>query len=250
MDRRDFIQGALTGIAATSCPICAETAYAAEEDEFILCGAKNKSFTKVTDFTRASRTGNDNLDKALISELRKQAKLFQLVPAFFVFTDHVKNAFATPYKFPDYPRSDGSILYGVDMMMDQLDTGYWGGAVVAGVLAHEYGHIYQYMSGMHKMLRKMHKTVKYVELHADFQSGYYIGQKYVDSGENVDVRAVASSTYDLGDTQYTNPQHHGTPVERTFALKAGFELHNKHRNMPIDKVAQEGVEFIQKFFLR
>ncbi len=28
----------------------------------------------------------------------------------------------------------------------------------------------------------------------------------------------------LGDTEYTNPTHHGTPMERVGAITSGFEL--------------------------
>lgn len=256
MDRRHFLNATMAGIATTTCPLCASQANAQEgsgalgyADEEQLCGARSSAL-KVTEYSRTHTTGNKNLDQSLISELRKQAKLFQLVPAFYLFTNKVKNAFATTRKFPDNPKSDGSILYGITLMNSQLEMGYWGGAVVAGVMAHEYGHIYQYHSGAFKKLRKLHKTVKFVELHADFMSGYYMGIKYVASGKKVNVRTVASATYDIGDYAYNNPAHHGTPVERTVMLKEGFETHKRNQNLNINQVSNAGFRAIEKIYFR
>ncbi len=251
MDRRHFLNATFASIATTVCPHCIGSAAAqglGGADAELLCGAA--SSLRSSQYNRVLTTGNKNLDRALSSEMKKQQKLYVLRPAFYLFTDKIKNAFATTKKFPEFPTSDGSIVYGIELMKEQLARGYWGGAVVAGVLAHEYGHIYQYRSGYFKRMRKLHKTVKFVELHADYMSGYYIGRKYQESGERVNVRTVASATYDIGDYHYNSPSHHGTPVERTIMLKAGFDLHNSNRNLSIDQIAAEGYRTIMKLYFK
>ncbi len=251
MDRRHFLNATFAGIATSVCPHCVGAANAqglGYVDEELLCGAA--SSLKASQYTRVLTTGNRNLDNALASEMKKQQQLYILKPAFYIFTDLIKNAFATTRKFPEYPASDGSIVYGIELMKEQLARGYWGGAVVAGVLAHEYGHIFQYRSGYFRKLRKMHKTVKFVELHADYLSGYYIGRKYKESGERVNVRTVASATYDIGDYSYNSPQHHGTPIERTIMLKAGFDLHNLNPRLNINQVAAQAFSTIKKLYFK
>ena len=44
---------------------------------------------------------------------------------------------------PQTPGTDGTIFYNIDLMNEQLRVSQWGGAILAGLIAHEFGHIYQ-----------------------------------------------------------------------------------------------------------
>ena len=49
------------------------------------------------------------------------------------------------------------------VLLAQLKASDWGGAVVAGVIAHEFGHLFQLFSNYMRELRGLDTTVKFVE---------------------------------------------------------------------------------------
>jgi len=54
--------------------------------------------------------------------MKKQAAFFGYRPAFILYTDGAKNAAATPDIMPELPGTDGTILYNVDTLREQLET--------------------------------------------------------------------------------------------------------------------------------
>jgi hypothetical protein len=100
-----------------------------------------------------------------------------------------------------------------------------GGISVAGVCAHECGHIYQLKHGI--MTDEIGISV--LELHADFIAGYYIGRR---SGYTSDqVKTFSASIYKLGDYQYSDPAHHGSPGQRSAAVERGYRVATEGSNI-------------------
>ena len=94
---------------------------------------------------------------------------------------------------------------------------------VMATMAHEFAHIAQFRSGAVDHLANAHATAKYVELHADFLLGYYLGVRKRQE-PSVSLWASGQSLFEIGDYKFNDPRHHGTPQERTSAAEAGFEL--------------------------
>ena len=92
-------------------------------------------------------TGQPNLDRSLAAELNNQSGFFGSRPAFRLYDGPDWNAAATPDKDSQAPQTDGTILYHKRMLQANLGLVHWGGAIVAGVIAHEFAHIFQFRSG-------------------------------------------------------------------------------------------------------
>lgn len=119
---------------------------------------------------------------------------------------------------------------------------------IEAVLAHEFAHIFQYQaaeiattSGYPELADKLLEapTVK-LELMADMLTGWYLAEKYrvYDSSthsfsypasnevlaESKNLRRVLLQFYSIGDFNFNDPDHHGTPSERLDAVMNGVQL--------------------------
>ena len=163
----------LYGLACTCCGTSRSLATTLITD--VLCATRTGSGLEVG--TLLKTTGNPELDKSLISEMLMQSAFYGYRPAFVLYSGGEKNAAAVNKTLPDYPQTDGTILYNIDMLREQLSVSRWGGSILAGVIAHEVAHIYQYHNDYYSRLLGLDHTVKFIELHADFLSGFYMGGK-------------------------------------------------------------------------
>lgn len=136
------------------------------------------------------------------------------------------------------------------------DAGY---ALIA-VLAHELAHGLQlknqdteeeiYKQSILEGLDKDESEVmliiagKFLELHADFLAGYYIGRRSLLLGEG---RDVASEVFrELGDFYFWSPTHHGTPSERRQVMLAGYRV--GCQELSLEKAYEVGADYIAKNF--
>lgn len=51
-------------------------------------------------------------------------------------------------------------------------------------------------------------------LHADFLAGWDIGIRALQLPGQVNLQEIAKGMFDIGDFNFDNPSHHGTPEER------------------------------------
>jgi hypothetical protein len=181
-----------------------------------------------------SRSGDDELDEALIQELKNITRILEVNPGFKYLSE--KNAFATGKTLVD--GTNGTVLLGLPLIKQLLSKND-GGAAVAGICAHECGHIYQYQHGLVNGLRK-NGTIVFMELHADFIGGYYIGKKKGLSEQH--LRAFSSQIYELGDYSYRNPATHGSPGQRAAAVEKGYRTASE--GVPIAEAAEIGMAYV------
>ena len=88
--------------------------------------------------------------------------------------------------------------------------------------------------------------MKFLELHADFVAGYYMGTKF---GQNPqDLETLSRKIFELGDNNFTNVGHHGTPQERHIALRAGFRYYVTNPRSDITAALAEGEAFVTSVF--
>lgn len=189
-------------------------------------------------------SGNPNLDRAFGVMLVHLSQLFEVNPRFYFYDDGRElNAYATDEVYdPSYEH--GTVFMGMNFMNHMLRESPYGDILLMAVCAHEFGHIVQYFTnGLAPRLRRMHQTVKYMELHADYLAGFYIARR--SSGyEDEQLRHLGEGWEASGDTAFNDPNHHGTQAERIAAIEAGFGLVANGGNGSIEEAVQQGLIYL------
>ena len=90
------------------------------------------------------------------------------------------------------------------------------------IMAHEFAHAMQHKYGWSGQS-------KYLELHADFLAGFYIGK--LNSINETEVNSSIRQFYSSGDYKFNDPNHHGTPEERGCAFLQGFKFAQSNNNV-------------------
>jgi uncharacterized protein len=93
----------------------------------------------------------------------------------------------------------------------------YGDAALAYIVAHEYAHAIQFVNGF------MPRNITLAELQADCLAGYYLGTIQNVTLDERDIQEIATQAYKIGDFEFGNPNHHGTPKQRTNAVLSGFK---------------------------
>jgi hypothetical protein len=173
-----------------------------------------RNLGSVSDHT--SQSGNQELDRALIAEVRKLDQEFGINPGYrFLRDGNRPNAYATPETYVE--GTTGTILFGLTLLQNELRTEY-GGAAIAGIAAHEGAHVVQFRSrDLSERLRG--PTFKLIELHADFLAGYYFSRT---GRTEKSLVTFGESLFSKGDYEFNDRQHHGTPQQRVAAMRAGY----------------------------
>ena len=92
---------------------------------------------------------------------------------------------------------------------------------VAYVVAHEYAHNVQNELG--RLSAPGRTSTKPFELQADCMAGLWGNSVYAEGRvDKSDVEEAVRTAYAVGDFDYGNPNHHGTPDERRDAWLTGF----------------------------
>jgi hypothetical protein len=236
---RRTLMSALAATAVTACPLCRALAKSGYK---VLCASASGAEPANAEILHSS--GDPNLDRILSAEMFAQSAFFKLQPGFVYYGGNDQNAYATTEI--TVPGTQGTIRYNLGFLKSQLTSTKWGGAVVSGVIAHEFGHIYQYYSTYAAALAKLANTVKFIELHADFLSGFYMGRKHAKTP--LDLKDYFDAFYALGDYEFESKDHHGTKEERYFAIKAGYNLALGNSSAGADFAAAQGETFLKEYF--
>lgn len=151
-------------------------------------------------------TGNASLDSAINGEAGNIASVFGVTPQLYALDDsQSSNAYADC--------SNNRVFIGLRLLRDELWSMDKGSLAVAGIMAHEFTHIYQCAVGGTLTGSKM-------ELQADYMAGWYM--RHEKSVYGLDISGFARSVWEKGDYNFRDPQHHGTPSQRVAAMTAGF----------------------------
>jgi uncharacterized protein len=106
----------------------------------------------------------------------------------------------------------------------------YGDAALAYIFAHEYAHAAQTIG------RFAPPNVTQAELQADCLAGYYMGVMPDVSFDDKDIEEIARTAFYLGDYEYNNSQHHGTPKQRTVAVLSGFKGSQQQNGISVCRV--------------
>lgn len=164
-------------------------------------------------------TGDYALDQKFNSEQISLQAFFNVDVDLFMIDDAKS---PTAWANCDHPGGskhyDGIVAFGFNMLKYQL-WGNKGEVAVAGVLAHEFAHVYQCVVNT-PFNRSNHRR----ELQADFLAGYYLASKDYISAER--MKEFARSLAEAGGDDYTSPKHHGTSEQRVSIMYEGYN--SKH----------------------
>ena len=152
-------------------------------------------------------TGNGTLDAAFVAEFNAQGNFWGLPGVSFAFLNDCNspNALANP--------QDRSILFGTSMAAKLLRD--FGNTIpLWQVLAHEWGHQIQFSLGDSWLNAP---TVAPKELEADMFSGFYL----LIAKSTTNISSSIANAFALGDWEFNNASHHGTPSQRGAAVLAG-----------------------------
>ena len=189
-----------------------------------------------------STSGNPELDSSINLELTNIANTLNILPGFGFYDDEDgANAFAIDDTV--IPNTRGTVIFGKQLLSDELTRNSNGGLAIAGIIAHEFAHIYQYQSEFYQLLKRTQNSNKRVELHADYLAGYYLGLKRLRNAE-IDIKAFLDSLYLKGDTHFNSPTHHGSPFERKQVMLEGYKV-GLTNNRDIHQVAEMGLALVK-----
>ncbi len=241
--KRNVVLGGLLSIV--SGPICASCHADADMRGCVISGETASSYLGGSSFSPGdaiTRSGNNEFDYAVAQTLSRLTDIFDVLPGFAYYKlGDEYNARATRARL-FLSNADGTVLFGRALMFEILNRPEAPDAAFNAVCAHEFGHIVQFKNGI--VLDANQPSVKRSELHADFLSGYYAGRRKLQKPDF--PAAVFATTYEsLGDFQFNNPQHHGTPAERAAAIVRGFEAAYRERRGTSDAI-QVGVNYVSQ----
>ena len=186
------------------------------------------------------KSGNAAFDLALAISLTRISSVFGVTPGFAYYDDSDdKNAFASDEV--RMGRDDGTVLFGRNMLKEQLAIPDGDAAVIA-ICAHEFGHIVQFKKKLMGTLKEGQPTVKRCELHADYLAGYFAAYRKHEKPSFPAVK-FAVVAHQIGDFSKST-EHHGTPTERANAISEGFSAF-KEKGLRFNDAVDAGVDYVK-----
>lgn len=181
--------------------------------------------------TMARSTGSPDLDLSFDRALQRLAETFDVWPKVGFYDDHdAPNAMAMRYQVGS--TDEFAVVFGRSYFKKLMDYDP-SGITLLQTAAHEFAHVWVYRDGLFEKIRGGQSTVKRVELHADFLSGFYLGLRKRDNPD-ASFWAAGIRRWQSGDTEFRNTHHHGTPDDRLAAAEAGFKLGFLEKRAPRD----------------
>ncbi|WP_070217865.1 hypothetical protein OX462_15485 [Janthinobacterium sp. SUN098] len=174
---------------------------------------------------KMEESGLFRVDSGVKNEIEELASTFG-VRADFGFINDLDgaNAYASPghdvyrvmFGIRMLHRMSGTLNPVEDKKIPQKFPEVWEGAM-GGVIAHEWAHVLQFKQGL-----IFPSPVTPSELHADFLAGWYMGMK----GQRMKIayEELKQEFFAMGDTNFNDRDHHGTPEQRRHAMSSGYEL--------------------------
>ena len=135
------------------------------------------------------------------------------------------NAFAAnSFNFPPYGIVPDKIIMGDGIIDGYKAIGYEDVASQA-VLAHEYGHHIQFQLNLFGNEYNPESTRR-TELMADAFSAYYLSHARGATMQWKRVKQFLQVFFNIGDCQFDNNNHHGTPLQRMAAAEWAYNVAN------------------------
>lgn len=159
--------------------------------------------------------GDAGIDRVITQELDFLSISFLVHPTFRFYDDSDgMNAFSTSQELEQKSiDGTGTICFGKKLHAQQMNLSI-GGTNIPIILAHEFAH-----TVARKF--KLNLPTKQNELFADYLAGCYMYYRNRNF-KKTDINAAFKTFYNLGDNDFSNPNHHGTPESREKCIRKGF----------------------------
>ena len=241
-NRRTALKFAASGV----CAFCAGGAqFARAQSGGVYCAAygNDSEGTNARDLALVDET----VGQFLTPDMLLLQKFFELKGS-LLGSDGLNNAFAS-LRPGDNPAVDGKIVFG-NVLIDRIKNQPFGLLSLAGILAHETSHLYQYGSGDYSYLLDgcgpHNKPKLLVELQADYLAGGYMAWRaqWIPGAPD----DLSKLFFSLGDDQLTNPDFHGTRAQRLLAFYDGFKTGKRlidTGTMDRKRLAASGVLYVR-----
>ncbi len=133
------------------------------------------------------------------------------------------------YASDGFATFDRKIVIGDGIVTFLEDTGLDPKVIWSSILAHEWGHQIQFLNfGKWEypipVFSNTPESTRMTELEADFITGYYLTHKRGGTYNWKRVEDFLTAFFNIGDCGFESPGHHGTPIERLAAARAGYDL--------------------------
>jgi hypothetical protein len=229
--RRNLLTGALTVLLAQS-----KLSKIQAGVPIVACASFSPADSPIS-FSRRASSDNPKLDEAVINELKKITAIMPINPQCQYIDEDVPNSFALPTS--EVLGTKGTVLLGLKLLKSLLSETD-GAAAIAGICAHECGHIRQYFSESYNHLSPL--GVVAIELHADLIAGYYMGKRGdVDVSR---VRSFETMLFNKTGYAYTDPNFHGFPEQRLVSVQTGYHW-AADKKMSFEDACTKGEAFIK-----
>lgn len=163
-------------------------------------------------------SGNSQIDNWHYGEYNNLKQAFGVSPFIYFYSDNNgPNAYFTP-SATNNQNTDGQVAIGLNLIQKEFaNSPTNSGVSIAIIMAHEFGHCVD-------SKYKVYSDHNYRnELFADYLAGCYLHLKSMAIGDKY-VEEVANTFYNIGDYDFNNPLHHGTPEQRKNCLMAGYNF--------------------------
>ncbi|MEM6413308.1 MAG: hypothetical protein AAF720_01460 [Pseudomonadota bacterium] len=184
----------------------------------ILTGTEQSSFL--------DSTGKTDVDRLVGNSLLELGRFCDLFPGFNFYNDeNCWNAGATTLDTSD---KKGTILYGVNLLKQQLSRTNGGFVAFLGICAHEFAHMIQFKYDLDLAIED--KYPKHcIELHADFFAGFFISH-YQANNATTPTTSIIDAWRDLEEVGgcFNKKQTHGTMEQRLRAIDLGGAFYSAH----------------------
>jgi hypothetical protein len=243
--RRTFLLGLLTCGCAPQAPIASSASGCRGISARRPWGAEVPEDIELDPNFLIGSTGRHDLDETLGKALLLIRAFFGVNPGVGMYDDYGQpNALTYAESFVKGAR--GTVALGQDLLKRQLLAHSDDGISVLGILAHEFAHVLQNDHNLGVRLRLPDNSVKLIELHADFLAGLYLA--HLADGPNVRLYETGQTFSGLGDTEFGNPDHHGTAKERVAAVEFGFRIGRLHPDLRPPNAIDESIRYVRDTF--
>jgi hypothetical protein len=241
MNRRDFFAAGLSSLMTWKCGYAQRASAKALIRGCRTAAASNADMNLTRSSFRQASGFGFNFERECIQHTELLKKTFGVRPGFTYYEDE-ENALATRYPYFGEKGPDGTVMLGINLVRtcksqkltfqiappSQIpDFGF----IEAVIVAHEFGHILQFKNGLPD-----ENGPWQMEPHADFMAGWFFAQMSTKPEfqyawtqiialwyPGVDTYIAASTLFNLGDTDFTDSDHHGTPEFRARMFRVGYE---------------------------
>lgn len=193
------------------------------------CVSHSRSSNKPTSDEVQLRLEDSDLENYCRLEFQNISWMLQINSNLYFFEDNPIDSY--------YNNKTNNLVLGKNMIHYIIskygyipdEPGFSYGSILPFLIAHEAGHAKAKKMGW---FFKTGQTVKKDELFADFCAGMYsiLQRKIVNSNSDTryygafDIEPILDLFKSLGDWEFNNPEHHGTPEERKIAIIEGYNF--------------------------